>query len=103
MNAVRFADPAHAQRVLSDLAALLNCISKARILIEGHTAGGSQVAGDSMARFAKALAFRRAELVMDTLIHRHGIARARIEAVGKPGLTGDNSYDCQIVTLSWGI
>lgn len=91
-----FADADAANEVLSDLAQILQTITKPRLLIEGHTAGGSKAVSD----IGFEIACERAEKVVKTLVSL-GVSKERLESKGKPGLLGDNKFDTKIITLSW--
>lgn len=91
-----FEDPDAAKEVLSDLAEILKTVTKPRLLIEGHTAGGQKAVSD----IGFEIACERAEKVVKTLVSL-GVAQDRLESKGKPGLLGDNKFDTKIVTLSW--
>jgi len=93
-----FDNPAAAKDIIGDLAAILNYVKKAVILVEGHTSGGEQ----AMTPIGFQIASERAEKVKDTLVEL-GVSRNRLEAKGLPGLLGDNKPDVKLVTLSWGM
>jgi outer membrane protein OmpA-like peptidoglycan-associated protein len=91
-----FANPDAANEVLQDLAEILATVTKPRLLIEGHTAGGSKAVSD----IGFEIACERAEKVVKTLVSL-GVSKDRLESKGKPGLLGDNKFDTKIITLSW--
>lgn len=91
-----FADPDAATAVLVDLAMLLNYVTNAIVLIEGHTAGGTNAVNN----LGFEIASERAEKVVEVLL-AHGVAEHRLESKGKPGILGDNRFDVKVVTLSW--
>jgi len=91
-----FEDEAAAQEVLSDLAQILEVVPQPRLLIEGHTAGGSKAVSD----IGFEIACERAEKVVKMLVSL-GVPKHRLESKGKPGLLGDNKFDTKIITLSW--
>jgi flagellar motor protein MotB len=91
-----FSDPQAAQEVLSDLAQILEKVTEPRLMIEGHTAGGSKAVSD----IGFEIACERAEKVVQTLV-KLGVPKCRLESKGKPGLLGDNKFDTKIITLSW--
>jgi len=91
-----FANPDAANEVLSDLAEILKTVTQPRLMIEGHTAGGSRAVSD----IGFEIACERAEKVVKTLVAL-GVSKDRLESKGKPGLLGDNKFDTKIITLSW--
>merc|ERR1719161_1165015 len=95
--AAEFQDPDKAREVLGDLALILGYVSKAVVLIEGHTAGGAAAVSD----IGYEIASDRAEKVVEMLV-AIGVPPHRLESKGKPGSLGDNKFDTKIVTLSWG-
>lgn len=93
----QFKDPSHADLILADLAELLGVLKRARLLIEGHTAGGPK----AMDEFGYRIAVGCAELVKEHLVGRHDVHPCRLEVHGRPGLMGQDNFGLQLVTLAW--
>lgn len=85
-----FEDPKQAFVVLLDVAEMCKILPFSCFLIEGHTLHGSALT--EIDEFAHEVADSRALKVKETLME-FGVPADRLEALGLPGLLGNNSSD----------
>lgn len=85
-----YTDPKQAYSVLLDVAEMCKILPFSSFLIEGHTLHGSALT--EIDEFAYEVADSRALKVMETLID-FGVPAGRLEALGLPGILGNNSPD----------
>merc|ERR1719333_1002586 len=85
-----YSDPKQAFDVILDISEMCKILPFSCFLIEGHTLHGSELT--EIDEFAHEVADSRALKVKETLMD-FGVPADRLEALGLPGLLGNNSSD----------